>query len=248
MIMSLEDRIQYHGTDLLRRAKGKIPPLASKAGMRNALFDLCMKDAAAATQIFRFLDVFPSLRDDQVLGHVREYLIDSKVRLGVLAPVVRASGLAPELAVRKIHEFSEDMARSFIAGSTVAQAARNVSTARPRRSFTFDILGELTTTEADARKYAEAYVAALSSLAAPDIFGNSAVDVFGQPRINMSVKLSALDAHFDPIDPKGVYDRIVEKLDMIFSQAQGSGAFINFDTEHDQYRRLGFYIIRRFLH
>ena len=110
--MNLEERTQHLGRELLSESKRRIPPLWSEGGQKNAFFDLCMHDPEAATEIFRFMDVFPTLSNEKVLSHVREYLLDSGVNLGVLRPVVSSAGIAPEKAVAAIHFFSGcDIAR-----------------------------------------------------------------------------------------------------------------------------------------
>src|SRR3989338_3090521 len=123
-----EHRVKEIGTQILEEAKNHIPSLHTEGGRRNALFDLCMKDQNAATQIFRFMDVFPSLRDEAVLLHLNEYLIDSNVDLGILSPLVKSAKIAPDTAVKTIKHFSQTMARSFIAGNTVQEGVKAVST------------------------------------------------------------------------------------------------------------------------
>ncbi len=228
--MDLEQRTQEIGRELLADAKKRIPAPWTEAGMRNALFDLCMHDPRAATQIFRFLDVFPSLADDEVLPHVREYLLDSGVNLGVLAPIVRLTGVAPQTAIATIRTSAQKMARSFIAGSDLPEALRIVGD----REATFDLLGELTTSQEDAKAYREAYFSTLSTLREKN--GANAVDSFGKPKTNLSIKLSALDPHFGPIDPEETSKRVRRQVMVIFDRAHHDGAFLNIDMEHYQNR------------
>src|SRR3989344_6845897 len=158
--MNLEERTQHLGRELLSESKRRIPPLWSEGGQKNAFFDLCMHDPEAATEIFRFMDVFPTLSNEKVLSHVREYLLDSGVNLGVLRPVVSSAGIAPEKAVAAIHFFAGKMARSFIPGSDLPEALRIVGD----REATFDLLGEVTTSREDAQVYRRAYHTALEIL------------------------------------------------------------------------------------
>src|SRR3989338_6233932 len=90
-VQKREQRIQEFGRQILTEAQQHIPALHTEGGRRNALFDLCMQDQAAATQIFRFMDVFPSLKNEAIIPHLKEYLIDTKVNLGVLSPLVKAA-------------------------------------------------------------------------------------------------------------------------------------------------------------
>ena len=52
------------------------------AGLTDRLMDAAMADAGFKTNLFRFIDVFPSLRTaEQVHQHLREYLYQPGVRL-----------------------------------------------------------------------------------------------------------------------------------------------------------------------
>src|SRR5262249_268071 len=51
------------------------------------------------------------------------------------------------------------------------------------------------------------------------------------PRVNLSIKLSALDSQFDAIDPGGTAKRVGGRLRDLFRAAQQLGAFINVDME-----------------
>ena len=51
------------------------------------------------------------------------------------------------------------------------------------------------------------------------------------PRMNLSVKLSALDPHFDPIDTEGVLERVGRRFRELLRIAREHRAFINVDME-----------------
>src|SRR3989344_1450943 len=237
--MTLEHRVQEIGRELVHEAEEHVPSITSPAGRHNMIFDLCMKNPDTATQLFQFLEVFPVLSDERVLVHSKEYLIDSGVELGpIFGPLVHGAELArttnikPELAVRKIREYATEMAESFIAGRTVEEAIKRIGI----HDATFDILGEVTTSEVAADAYAKAYVNALNVLAKE--YGNNATDRFGNPKINLSVKLSALDPHFSLLDPKGTSRRIWERFEPIMSRAKEIGALVNWDMEQYQFCNL----------
>ena len=158
--MTLEHRVQEIGRELIAEAKEHVPSLISSAGRKNVLFNICMANPDTATQLFQFLEVFPVLSDERVLIHSKEYLIDSGVELGpFLGPLVRtaelsrATNIKPELAVGKIREVATEMAESFIAGRTIDEAIKRVGI----RDATYDVLGEVTTSDAGANFYAQAY-------------------------------------------------------------------------------------------
>jgi RHH-type proline utilization regulon transcriptional repressor/proline dehydrogenase/delta 1-pyrroline-5-carboxylate dehydrogenase len=49
--------------------------------------------------------------------------------------------------------------------------------------------------------------------------------------VNVSVKVSSLDAHIDPIDPDGSIRTLKSRLVPIFRKAIETGAFLNLDIE-----------------
>lgn len=244
--MRLEARVQQIGREILQSAIPHIPSALSQGGIRNIVFDWCMKDPRAATQIFRFMDVLPSLGDADILPHMQEYLLDSGVVLPVpIAAATKLAGMAPDAAVQTIKTFSERMARSFIAGDNLTLGAANFRERYGARAATFDLVGEITTSDHDADKYKYGYLAALDTL--EKSYGANTFDDFGKPRINLSIKLSALDPHFDPLDPDGTSERVRDRLRPIFKKAMDIGAFINLDIEHLQYRNLANQIFKDLL-
>jgi RHH-type proline utilization regulon transcriptional repressor/proline dehydrogenase/delta 1-pyrroline-5-carboxylate dehydrogenase len=60
----LEPRIRAIGEDLARRSGGRAPGLFDSRWWSQAAINLAMKDPAFKAQLFRFIDVLPSLRDD----------------------------------------------------------------------------------------------------------------------------------------------------------------------------------------
>jgi hypothetical protein len=67
------------------------------------------------------------------------------------------------------------------------------------------------------------------------------------PRVNVSVKLSALFSQFDPIDPEGTSRRVKERLRPILSLAKRNDAFVNFDMEQYAFKGTTIRIFREVL-
>ena len=86
-----------------------------------------MQDSRFKTQLFRFIDVLPSVTDDEeVVALAREYLGDGGTALfggqwGFKA--LSATSLGARLSGKAIRSQVEHMARTFIAGATVEEAA-----------------------------------------------------------------------------------------------------------------------------
>src|SRR5262249_57610644 len=67
------------------------------------------------------------------------------------------------------------------------------------------------------------------------------------PRVNVSVKLSALYSQFDPIDPEGTSRAVCRRLRPILALARRTGAFVNFDMEQYSYKDVTLKIFREIL-
>ncbi|MGH8679395.1 MAG: proline dehydrogenase family protein, partial [Burkholderiales bacterium] len=126
----------------------------------------------------------------------------------LLAPAVRAS--------------VERLARSFLveeAPGAIQRVTRNL--ARLPASATFDAVGEAVLTEAEADRYLQRNL---------DLIDWIARDGARLP--NLSIKLSALTARFDPIDPAGSRHRALERLRRLMPRIQAAGATLTVDMEH----------------
>ena len=51
------------------------------------------------------------------------------------------------------------------------------------------------------------------------------------PRVNVSLKVSALEPHLDPVDPVGSVNRLKERVLPIFLHAKARNVFVNLDLE-----------------
>jgi RHH-type proline utilization regulon transcriptional repressor/proline dehydrogenase/delta 1-pyrroline-5-carboxylate dehydrogenase len=206
-----------------------------------------MRDEELKTQLFRLIDVLPVLRTpEQVAQHVREHLLRPGLRLPAPALAVLAAsarGGAAAAAVAWAARFgSTQMAHRFIAGADLRAALATAQRLRQRHlAFTLDLLGEAVITEVEAAAYAEQYRLMLRDLGpvvhrwSPDLRLDQA-PLGPVPRLNVSLKLSSLTSHFDPMDGDGTARAVKERLRPILREAQGQGAFVNVDMEQDAYK------------
>ena len=67
------------------------------------------------------------------------------------------------------------------------------------------------------------------------------------PRVNVSVKLSALDSQFDPIDPEGTTERVAARLRQLLRVARANRAFVHVDMESYQTKDLTLAIFQQVL-
>src|SRR5262245_1695630 len=206
------------------------------------LMDLSTSDEAIKLQMFRFVDVLPQLETPQaIVGHLQEYFAEVGDRLPLalrwgLKVLPTRWPLGPVLA-GVVRWSARRLARKFIAGSNIPEAVQAVRRLRGKSlAFTVDLLGEATVTEAEAERAQEEYlelVRGLSSavLAMPEKPIIDRDEHGPMPRVNVSVKLSALYSQFDPIDPEGTSRAVRARLRPVLRAARQEGAFVNFDME-----------------
>src|SRR5690606_7034104 len=145
----------------------------------------------------------------------------------------------------------EQVARSFIAGTSVAEIVHTAESFRRQRlGFTVDVLGEATLSEAEADVYQQRYRELLEAMAErarrwPDIDQVDRAPWGPLPKVNVSVKLSALYSQIDPVDPRGSAREVIARLRPIVELARNVGAHIQIDMEDYRLKDLTFDIFFR---
>ena len=145
------------------------------------------------------------------------------------------------------------MARKFIAGATPDQATRTVLGLRDRSlAFTADLLGEAVISEAEADLYQQTCLDLIRGLAGP-LSKAPEVPLIDRdqhgpiPRVNLSLKLSSLTTHFDPIHAEATLASVAGRLRPILRTARELGAYVHVDMEQYSSRALTYAIFRRIL-
>ncbi len=195
------------------------------------------------TRLFRFVDVVPACRGaPDTAAHLAEYLqhpdTPAVVRAGLrLAGHVpggdRVAAAAATFGIRR-------MARQFIIGDRIDEVIERLADLwEAGFANTLDLLGEKTVTNADADSYARRVADALASLnvvaatwpARPLL----ETDPWGRiPRVNISVKPSALSAKVTNVTMQAGVTQAVDRLEPILEAAKRAGATIHLDAEHDE--------------
>ncbi|HEX7449873.1 MAG TPA: L-glutamate gamma-semialdehyde dehydrogenase [Pirellulales bacterium] len=217
-----------------------------------------MQDESVKVQMFRFIDVLPMLADTEAtVGHLQEYFHDVQrhlpraARLGLAVATPQSiAGRALAIAARRN---AMGHARRFIAGANTAEVlAAAMRERKLRRAFTLDILGEAVTNEVEADRYLQLYLELIESIAPtvnrwPEVPQIDRAGLVELPRVNVSVKLSALDSRFDPIDPAGTTRRVGERLRRLLRTARWHHAHVHVDMESYQAKSLTLHIFREIL-
>ncbi len=258
MTSDLDARTKQYGREIFARLDRQGPIVFTRAWLEDKLMGLGMHDPALKVQLFRFVDTLPYLKQPaEVSRHLREYLNEAKdelpwwVRWGT--KLIPNSGILGKGLAFASQTGAKQMARKFIAGSNVAEAVEAVRAMRNRRlAFTIDLLGEATITEAEADHVQKQYLDLLQGLtrdvnALPEEPVIDRDDRGPIPRVNVSVKLSALFSQFDPIDPEGTSRAVCHRLRPILRLAKQTGAFVNFDMEQHSFKDVTLQIFRNIL-
>src|SRR4029453_17115915 len=182
-----------------------------------------MREEQLKVQLFRFVDVLPMLGSaDSVMGHLHEYLDSVRDKLpsalNVALGVARRMPFTRAAVARAARISATDFAKRFIAGENMPQVLAVAKRERAlRRGFTLDLLGETVISESEAEQHFRSYLELLEAvtLDAESWPADPLIDTDDRgaiPRVNLSIKLSALDSQFDAIDTDGTAVRVGGRL------------------------------------
>jgi RHH-type proline utilization regulon transcriptional repressor/proline dehydrogenase/delta 1-pyrroline-5-carboxylate dehydrogenase len=254
----VEALTQAYGRDIFARLHRAGPVPFSPSWWDERLMEWSMGDEAVKLQLFRFVDVLPLLHTPAAITrHLREYFGEARNHLpGWLTFGLRwlpSDGLFGRLLAATARRSAERLARKFIAGSNLTEALDAIARMRRRSlAFTIDRLGEATITEREAEQAQADYLELIHGLSRQvNLWPANALidrDEHGPlPRVNVSVKLSALYSQFDPIDPAGTSQAVRRRLRPILHAAREQSAFVNIDMEQYAFKDLTLQIFREVL-
>ena len=254
-LIDYERRTGAYGRELFARIDRSGPLPFSPAWFDDKLMNLTMNEEALKIQLFRFIDALPLLKEtDSIAHHLREYLEAAGDRLPWWARLgtrfMPRQGFWGRALAHAAQDNATHLARRFISGSNVVEALATIRKLRTRSlCFTLDLLGEATITEAEADAVQKQYLELLEGLS-PEVNQWPEVPLIDRddrgpiPRVNVSVKLSALFSQFDPIDPEGTSRVVRQRLRPILRSAIEHRAFVNVDMEQYSFKDVTFRIFR----
>ena len=250
---TLERDVQALARRIAQSGAAERPRLFHLGRWSERVLDWALAHPRFKTQLFRFVDVFPACRDSaDVLRHLEEYFADIEIPralgfgLGVAEVLPFGATISAAAARRNIML----MARQLIAGATPEAALPQLERLwRSGQAATVDLLGEHTLTERDADRYAARVAAMLEALvaAAPAWPPQPRLerDPWGvAPRVNLSIKPTALSPRFGPLTAADGLAEARTRLRPILRRAREAGATIHLDTEHDDVKDLTFALLR----
>ncbi len=250
MNSDIESMIRETGYRLYDLMEEKSGSIFSKEYWTGKLFEWCMHNEVFKVQMFRFIDVFPYLRDtDAVINHIQQYFSDpalhfpSAVNWGI--KYVAPSWMTSRVIARAIGRNIGKVARLFIAGTSPEDSLPMLEKLRSAGlAFSIDLLGEAVVSEKEAEEYLERYLNLLDFLNAAQHKWRSLGDVsddldWGRsPRVNVSLKTSAMYSQMNPCAFEHSIEKSKERMRPVLRKAMQAGAFINLDMEHHGLKNL----------
>ncbi|HEY0947278.1 MAG TPA: L-glutamate gamma-semialdehyde dehydrogenase [Opitutaceae bacterium] len=237
---ALESRVRALGDELFALMEAHpAPGIFSKKGAYARLMEWSMRDPAFKAQLFRFVDVLPALDSSaEIVRHLQEYLGDKAVELHpALKAGLGAASFAPALVATPVKAQVVDMARQFVAGKDASDLVKRFrENARNGIATTIDLLGETVVSEVEADTFLRRNIDTLDTVSAaiakdPAPCFSDIAPTGPLPRLNLSVKISALTPEVHPADPENSIAALKKRLRPILRRATAAGAFINFDME-----------------
>ena len=246
---SFQAEVERCGTRIFELVDHHPESLFSKAGFYQRLMALSMRDERFKVQMFRFVDVLPSLRHSgDIVQHLDEYFTDIGNGFAPLVRTgVRAARILPWISGQLLRWNVSGMARQFIAGKNPDDVMKTLRKRHEQKiGFTVDLLGEAVVSEKETDEYAARCLELLEHLAREtsgwgDPLGDSA-GLF--PVVNLSVKISALYSQINPADPADAIAHLAPKLRPILRRAKELRAFINFDMESFSHKNITLYLYK----
>jgi RHH-type transcriptional regulator, proline utilization regulon repressor / proline dehydrogenase / delta 1-pyrroline-5-carboxylate dehydrogenase len=257
MLASLEDSIRARGQQFFTLIGNERPSLFNKTAWTGKTLDACMQNDTFKVQLFRLIDVLPSLTSADALGrHLEEYFgreesLPAGLRWGVKG-LGWGGGLAKSVAGLAIRKNLEMLAGDFIVGAKVPETLRRLDSLRAQGfAFTLDVLGEAIISEREAEEYVANYLRLLDGLGDaqrtwPALAGGvDGLDWGHAPRVNISVKPSALFSLADPAVPEGSVEGMLARLRPLYRKIISLGGFLCLDVEMRRIKNVTIELYRR---
>jgi len=249
---NIEAETRELARSLYREASAHKPSLFEPQDWIGRMIDSSLADESLRAALFRFVDVLPSLDSASEIGrHLREYFARVDHALGGLVFLAHALHAGTLVAPLVRHNVVR-LARRFIAEEDSESLLPVVEALRAEpAAFTLDVVGEATVSESEADKMERRYLELMRRLAAASRKWNAIPQIDAGPhgplpRVNLSVKLSALCARFDPLDPDTEIS-VKERLRRLFREAAALDVALTVDMEQYAYKELTLAIFRALL-
>ncbi len=256
--LALDKKICDRGKEFFASISGEAPSIFNKGWWTGKVMDWSMKNENFKVQLFRFVDVLPYLNtSDSLTRHIDEYFAgdDQDVpKVLKMGAGVMGTGLGGKLAAgilaKAIRSNIEGMAKQFIIGENTPDAMKNLKKIRKDGfAFTVDILGEASVSEIESEAYLKQYMELLDALKKehsswPGLAGGT-LDWGHAPKVNVSVKPTALFSQASPRDFEGSVRGIHDRLAAILRKVKEMNGFMRIDMEQYKFKDITLEVYRR---
>lgn len=255
---SLEPEIRRIGRHIFDLAEHAGPSVFSIEYWQQAAMNWLTGNDELKLRLFRFVEVLPSLQSNEAIArHLAEYLTGDGFKppepLHLAVAFEKPDSLYASLVASLAKFGCATGAKQFIAGDTPPQAIRSVKNLRRGgNTFTLDVLGETIIADRIAQHHQQLYIKLIDHVSRDartwrDIPTIDHAPWGAIPKVNISIKLSAIVVSFDPINPGGTSDAVLERLRPVLRTARDNGAFVNVDMEHYAVKDLTLDLFKRVL-
>ena len=255
---ALDKKIRERGKEFFASISGEAPSIFNKGWWTGKVMDWSMKNENFKVQLFRFVDVLPYLNtSDSLTRHIDEYFagddqdVPKVLKWGAGAMGSGLGGkLAAGLMAKTIRSNIEGMAKQFIIGENTSDAMKNLKKIRKDGfAFTVDILGEATVSEIESEAYLNEYMELLAALkkehSSWPALGVGELDWGHAPKVNISVKPTALFSQASPKDFEGSVRGIQDRLATILRKVKEMNGFMRIDMEQYKFKDITLEVYRR---
>jgi RHH-type proline utilization regulon transcriptional repressor/proline dehydrogenase/delta 1-pyrroline-5-carboxylate dehydrogenase len=243
----VQAQILAKGEEILKNMEGQSKTsIFSKDFWYGSIMEWSMKNEKFKTNMFRFVDVLPSLNSgNEVARHLKEYFSENGEELpSVFNMGLGLGSLAPGLMAGAIRKNVTAMAKMFITGETPDEALPVLKKARKNKmTFTVDILGEATLSEKEAQDYQRKYMELIDWLVKDSLKWEEVPQIDRDhegalPKVNVSVKMTALYSQINDKSWDQTKDILKERLRGFFRAGMEKNIFVNLDMEQYSVKHL----------
>lgn len=243
----VQTQIVSKGEEILKNMEGQSKSsIFSKDFWYGSIMEWSMKNEKFKTNMFRFVDVLPSLNSgSEVARHLKEYFSENGEELpSVFNMGLGLGSLAPGLMAGAIRKNVTAMAKMFITGETPDEALPVLKKARKNKmTFTVDILGEATLSEKEAQDYQSKYMELIDWLVKDSKNWEEVPQIDRDhegalPKVNVSVKMTALYSQINDRAWEESKTILKDRLRVVFRAGMQKGIFVNLDMEQYSVKHL----------
>ncbi|NIS75354.1 MAG: aldehyde dehydrogenase family protein [Deltaproteobacteria bacterium] len=232
------DPVMQKGMEIFGLMEAETPYIFDRKWWAGQAMELVMKNPDFKVQLFRFVDVFPTLVTDEAIAkHLKEYFLSEEFDFPDFFKTALkgvTASFASSLSASIIRKNMVGFAKNFIAGKDIDDGKGSLKKILDDgRTFTVDILGEEVLSEKEAESYREKYLDLVRVLSEEIALWQTGGERISPhlPLLKVSVKISSLYSRLAPVNHDESVEAVKERLRPILRKVRDAGGFVNLDME-----------------